>query len=367
MKLSEIPTLQRESEGSRRSRAVAWLTPSGRARQIGLALSALVLIGATVQAAVGWNSSLPGDVVFRSGETVVDQSEYQRRVAVLEALYGIRAPESGTERDSFRKDAAKAIAVSVILDDAAAEDDVVVSSDEVQTALNKLIEEQLPEGREAFVAYLDTQGLPERDVLDELRRQLITTRLFTKVTASVTPVTDAEVRAAFEERQEEMVSPEQRRLRNIVVETEQAAEQIKKTVRSGGDFRALAKKYSLDQSTRDAGGDLGTISADQLDKTYADAAFVARPGSVFGPVQTQYGWNVGQVVGVVPARPLSFADAAEQLEAELNSERKVERWRSWLARRMKAVKVEYADRYRPADPDAPPSSAPRTDAPELGK
>lgn len=81
----------------------------------------------------------------------------------------------------------------------------------------------------------------------------------------------------------EMVSPERRRLRNIVVDSERMALSIVERAARGADFARLAAEYSLDQSTNDKGGELGALTADQLDKEFATAAFRSKDGATFGP------------------------------------------------------------------------------------
>ncbi len=331
------------------------LVPGGRARRVSLMLSGVVFAGAATQVGIAWATALPNDAVLRADDTIVTEEEFQQRVDVLDALYGVKQPAGGPKLERFKKDAAKSIAVSLILDRAAQERGIVIADKQAQDALNKLIEEQLTGGRDTFVQFLGSQGISERDVVDEVKRQLATGRLFEQVTADVKAVTDQEARQAYQDRKEQMVRPEKRHLRNIVVKSNKKAEDILNQARSGVDFAGLAKNHSLDRSTKNSGGDLGTVSADQLDEQYADAAFKAEKGSFFGPVKTQHGWNVGQVLKIVPAEQLSFGEVKKQLKAELNNKRKFGTWRSWLANQIAAADVEYADEYRPDNPDLPPT------------
>lgn len=332
--------------------------PSGRARVVSLVLGVLVFAGAATQVAVGWVTALPGNAVLRAGDTVVTEEEFQRRVDVLEALYGVKPPEEGRKLAKFDKDAAKSLAVSLVLDRAAQDRNVVVADKKARDALDKMIEEQLPGGRDDFVEFLSSQGVSERDVLDEVKRQLTTGKLFEHVTADVQVVTDEEVRQEFEDRKKEMVSPEKRHLRNIVVDSEQKAKRVLKQAQAGADFTKLAAKHSLDRSTKDKGGDLGTMVADQLEKDFAKAAFETDEGTYFGPVKSRHGWNVGQVVEIISSKQLSFDEVKKRLEQQMNTKRKLEAWRSWLAVQIKNAEIEYADSYRPDNPDAPPKGTP---------
>lgn len=321
----------------------------------------VLVVLAAIAAGIGWfvvdrSDALPDDAVFKVHGKVVTEADLDDRLAVLEALYGVERPE-GAEEDEFQRDAAKSMAVSMILDRAAEEHDVVVSDPEAQAALANAIDAQAT-GRAGFVDFLAQSGLSEADVLDEIRLQLETTRLVEAVTGDVDEVTPADVRAYFDANQDRMVAPEKRGLRNIVVTNRTDAERVLRSARHGESFATLAATWSRDTSTRDKGGRLGTLAAEQLESPYTQAAFAADPGSLFGPVQTQHGWNVGQVVSVVPSRHLSFADVEQRLTEDLNAKRLLDAWRDWLGDQLKQADVEYADDYRPEHPEAPPADLP---------
>ncbi|MGH2601298.1 MAG: peptidylprolyl isomerase [Thermocrispum sp.] len=59
--------------------------------------------------------------------------------------------------------------------------------------------------------------------------------------------------------------------------------------------------------------DLGALSADQLEKEYAKAAFETGEGELFGPVKTQHGWNVGRVTKIIPGEPAKFDAVKDDL------------------------------------------------------
>lgn len=317
---------------------------------------AVVLVGGATQIGVAQATALPADAAFRIGDRVVSQEQLNRRVDLLGALYGVQRPGDRSQLDRFDRDTAKAVAVSDVLDQAAAERNVVIPDKVASDQLGKIVEKSFPGGRQDFVAKLGQLGVSERDVKDEIKRQLANAKLFESVTKDVPGVDDAELRRSFDQRRAQMVTSEQRHLRNIVVPDQNAAAVARQRVDSGEDFAAVAGETSVDQSTKAQGGDLGTVTAEQLDPGYAKVAFGAASGTTFGPVQTSSGWNVGQVAAVTPGTPLSFDQVKDQLRERLEAERKSARWNDWLTVRIRSADVEYADRYRPAHPDSAPEA-----------
>lgn len=76
------------------------------------------------------------------------------------------------------------------------------------------------------------------------------------------------------------------RVSSIVVKEENLANEIVMQVQEDGeDFHVLARKYSVDESTRYSGGYAGTISRNLLPLEMAARVFNAAPGDLFGPFQ----------------------------------------------------------------------------------
>jgi peptidyl-prolyl cis-trans isomerase C len=330
----------------------------GGFRSQGILAVVLVLLagGSGAGLAVREAKALPDDAVFRAFGTVLTEQQLSRRVVAMEFLYGLQRPADPAQLDKFDRSVAKAVATSAVVDQAARESGVVVPDNEVADQLGKLLGQNPGQDRRAFTDALGARGLSEQDVLDEIRRQQVNARLFEQVTKPVAPSTDDDAARFYDGHRDQMVSPEQRGLLNIVVSTEDKARGLADQAKSGADFGALARQDSLDGSTKDNGGALGTVRADQLDPGYASAAFSAGQGAVFGPVRTPQGWNVGRVTQIRSAVPMTLDEVRGAIKAKLDNDAKLARWNDFLAGRLKAAEVEYAPRYRPADPDEPPAT-----------
>ncbi|HVV08326.1 peptidyl-prolyl cis-trans isomerase [Amycolatopsis sp.] len=329
----------------------------------GRALLVVVLVliaGGGTGGYLWWNAGrLPDGAAFRVGDQVVTVDELNAEADRLHALYGVQAPTDPAQLDAFRRAMAKADAVRIILDRQAQQRNIVIADKTAEDVLSRYISQQAGDGADAhasFVQGLGAAGTSEQAVLDEIKHMLAVNQLFGQQTQGVT-VTDQQVRDAFPARQAALGTPEKRSIHNIVVRTQDEANQVLAKVTSGASFEDIAKQSSLDDQTRNSGGDLGLVTAAQLDDAYAKAAFAAPAGGVFGPVQTQYGWNVGKVVSVVPAVPAQFDAVQAQLKQQLIDEQAMNRWQDWLTQQIRAADVRYADDYRPQDPDAPPPSA----------
>lgn len=332
------------------------LAPSGRWSLPALALSVILAGGAATSLVRHHDDGLPAGVAFQIGARDVTVGELDQRINTLTALYSLKKPTDPAALETFRRDAAKSMAVSIILAGEAANLDIVVSAADAQSGLDRVIQQSLGGDTSKFTKFLGDSGISQDDVLAEVSRTLATSQLYSSVTKDVVAPTDAEARADYDSHRADMVSPEQRTLSNIVVATKAEAQRILARLRGGESFTALARSSSLDSSTRDKGGDLGTHAAADMDAAYAKVAFAARKGAVFGPVSTgANAWNVGRVDAVVPSKQLTFEQVRATLVNALKSREQLKVWNAWLSRVIKKAGVVYADKYRPAHPDEAPS------------
>lgn len=71
-------------------------------------------------------------------------------------------------------------------------------------------------------------------------------------------------------------------------------EDIYKKLKQGEDFAALAKQFSQDKSTANAGGKLNAFNSGELSSTvFEDQAFaLQKAGDISAPFETQYGWHI---------------------------------------------------------------------------
>ncbi len=117
--------------------------------------------------------------------------------------------------------------------------------------------------------------------------------------ASFTP-SDADVQAYYDNNLDSYTEEVDLRVSHILLRTQDAelaevqaqAESIAAEARNGADFAELARRYSEDEGTREAGGDLGRITRGQMVPEFEGAAFALEQDEVSDPVTSMFGVHV---------------------------------------------------------------------------
>ena len=85
------------------------------------------------------------------------------------------------------------------------------------------------------------------------------------------------------------------RARHILVETEEACQQLKDQIEAGSDFAEMARQHSRCPSGKQ-GGDLGEFSQGQMVPEFDAVVFSGELGQVHGPVKTQFGYHLLEIL-----------------------------------------------------------------------
>lgn len=150
--------------------------------------------------------------------------------------------------------------------------------------------------------------------IKDLEEQLMRRAYLTKRVA--TQITDAKLKAHYDEIIKEMPPKEEIHARHILVATEDEAKAIIAEIKKGGNFAEIAAKKSTDGS-KDKGGDLGFVPRDALVESFADAASKLKPGEMTNvPVKTPFGWHVIKLEGKRVGHP-SFDEVKEEVRMDL--------------------------------------------------
>jgi len=131
-------------------------------------------------------------------------------------------------------------------------------------------------------------------------------------------ISDADIKAAYDEQRSKYVTPERRHIEQMVFPTMQEADAAAARLKDGLSFSALAAERGLKE--RDL--DLGTITkSDIVDPAVADAAFALKDGEVSAPVQGRFGAVIVTVLKIEPGAVKSLAEVTPQIRVDIGAQR----------------------------------------------
>jgi peptidyl-prolyl cis-trans isomerase D len=141
--------------------------------------------------------------------------------------------------------------------------------------------------------------------------------------------TSREVERAYNDSIELYSTPEQVRASHILFKTagkkedevKAKAEQVLKELKAGGDFAALAKKYSEDEASAKQGGDLDFFAKGKMMPEFDAAAFTLQPGVLSDLVKTQYGFHIIKVTDKKEASTRTLDTVRPQIVDQLAFDR----------------------------------------------
>lgn len=196
-----------------------------------------------------------------------------------------------------------------------------------------------------------------QDAIQKMTQQLIDQAYLAKQIEAA--VTDAAVKAKYEEIIKNFPNEKEIKVRHILVKDEATAKAIIKALKSGSDFNKLAKEKSIDGTAKD-GGDLGYIRSSEVVKEFSDVAFALAVGSYTQePVKTEFGWHIIKVEEKRDAKPPTFDEAKEELKALMAEEAIMKLLKDLRAQ----AKVELFDKDgKPIKEEAKPAAAPAAPA-----
>lgn len=171
-----------------------------------------------------------------------------------------------------------------------------------------------------YQKFLKSSGYVQEDLLYRIRIQDLSTKLREKILKGTDKVSNADVAKYYNSHKKQFAQPERRDIQLVMTKTAAKAQQAKQRLQSGESFKKVAAAMSEDQATRDNGGLLQGVPKGQQEKALDQATFSAKKGQLTGPVKTQFGYYVFQVVKVTPASQQSLKDSSAQIKQLLISQ-----------------------------------------------
>jgi len=168
-----------------------------------------------------------------------------------------------------------------------------------------------------FQSLLTSTGQTLQDILFRVRRDQIYMKLIAK---HPTTVTAAQIATYYQSHQSQFGTKEARDMRIVLTKTKAQAQAAKAALQSGSSWAEVAKKYSIDPTTKNKGGQLTGVTSGQQDAALNQAAFAAPVNKLTGPIQGQFGTYLFEVTKITPSTQKTLAQASATIKQTLTSQ-----------------------------------------------
>lgn len=222
---------------------------------------------------------------------------------------------------------------------------IVNSAFALDTEVDRLLAVQQQQ-RDIQYALLEVQGFAEdieisedevkdyydgnaEDFVSPARMKIGFVELDVESLSSVMDPDDQQIAGFYEENKGRYQTAESRRARHILVAVNESAtdeereerlelaKELLERLGSGEDFAELAEQYSDDPGSKGSGGDLGVIARGQMVAPFEDAVYGMAEGDIEGPVETQYGYHIINLVELTEVQQQTLEEAREGVIDEL--------------------------------------------------
>ena len=180
-----------------------------------------------------------------------------------------------------------------------------------------------------FQKVLEARGIDYAVWREVKRNHLLTHRLLEEKVFTKIQVPEEKIKEYYETHQEEFTQPESVRVRQILTDTREKADEILAKLKKDENFARMARAYSL-APDRKQGGDLGFIVRGSFPKEF-EVCFDLKVGELSPVVPSLYGFHLFKVVEKRPEQKLTLDEVRGQIEEWLKEEAREETFEKYYA------------------------------------
>jgi len=335
-----------------------------------LRFAPIPLILALVVLAAGCGSgggpkSVPSDAVAVVGSDTVTKAQFTALLAGAKRNYAARKtpfPKPGTAQyKSLQDQVVQYLVQQSELKQKADELGIKITDKDVDKKLADLKKQYFGTSDKKYQAALKAQGVTEEQLRQQLFATVLSDRIFKKVTASV-KVGDADIQKYYADHKQTYTQAASRDVRHILVNSKTLAQKLEAQLKAGGNFAALAKKYSKDPGSAAQGGKL-TITKGQTVAPFDKVAFSLKTGATSPPVHTTYGWHIIEALSAVKAaKQTPLKSVKDSIKQQLLQTKKTDTMTKWFNDVKKSFdkNIAYQTGYAPPATTTTATTAPTT-------
>ncbi len=174
--------------------------------------------------------------------------------------------------------------------------------------------------------------------VEDFKKMTLVSIVLKKEVEEKAALSDAEVKAFFDQNADKFTVGTKIRASHILVGTEQEAVDILDRLNKGEKFEKLAE-LSKDTGSAQKGGDLGYFARGQMVPEFEQAAASLKPGEVSKPVKTRFGFHVIKLVDIQKGEAANFEQSKESISKQLLGEKRKKVFETFVDKLKADIKI----------------------------
>lgn len=273
--------------------------------------------------------------------TVNDQkvtvADFQKTMDLQQWKYGSEVGFTSERLETFQKQALDILLRETLLLQEASRRHIEVSQNEINQAIARMKSHYPKEGD--FEKLLEVKGLTIQDLTELRKKEMTIQKLMAQVTLEELHITDAEVKKYYDSHLSQFKHGERVHARQIVTDSPEKGDALKKKIDEGVPFEKVAMEYSLSPDAK-KGGDLGWFQRGIMPEEFDNICFRLKKGEMSPVIKTPYGYHIFQTLERSPAGLESLDTVKEEIRRQLVQESGAEVFQKWYAQLQASSKIE---------------------------
>lgn len=224
--------------------------------------------------------------------------------------------------------------VQTLTQEWAKENGLLVKAEDLEAEI-KLVQRSYPDDL-GFQQALAEEGTSFKAWKDRLQETVLQRLVAKKLVERLTPPTDAEQQAYYQQHKGEFAVHESAQVRQILVATESDAKAIEDELKKGRRMPDLAKKYSISPEAP-LGGMVGWVEKGMTD--VFEPAFRMKLGTRSPIVKSSFGYHIFEVAGRKPPRTRPYPEVRDDIKRNLMEKKEQSAYLAWLEEQVRKSRV----------------------------
>jgi parvulin-like peptidyl-prolyl isomerase len=292
------------------------------------------------------------EIVAKANNRIISKSEFEERGTFI--LRQVYQQYSGADLDEKLREAHETMLANMITELLLVERaQSLLDLDKVRkNLLDDFRKQQNIPSDEELDRLLKEQGMSRKDLEEQLIRLAVPQEVINYEVRRKISVSDAEVKEYYAGHEVEWETPPTVTFNEIVLfyeaanipEVSSRAQGIVREARGGTDFGELVQKYS-EAGSKETGGFMGPLSANDLHPAIAKAAFALDTGAVSDPIDTGRSIHIVRVLGKTDRIVKTIDQVKDSIVRSVREAKFRPRYERYIKKLWKESEIEILPKY----------------------